>query len=135
MAEASVKSYQILRTAVRCSSKCESCSVKSDKILALQKCIRFCLFLKSYQILRTAVRCSSKCESYSVKSDKILALQKHIRFCLPGVGSMGKSMEFKGRPWFLHASHASLAFPCYAKAWKSMGSMGIFFRLHQQSMD
>ena len=53
----------------------------------------------------------------------------------PGVGSMGKSMEFMGRPWFPHASHASLAFPCYAKAWKSMGSMGIFFRLHQQSMD
>ena len=42
----------------------------------------------------------------------------------PGVGSMGKSMEFKGRPWFPHASHASPAFPCYAKAWKSMGSMG-----------
>ena len=54
---------------------------------------------------------------------------------IPGVGSMGKSMEFKGRPWFPHASHASLAFPCYAKAWKSMGSMGIFFKLHQQSMD
>ena len=53
----------------------------------------------------------------------------------PGVGSMGKSMGFMGRPWFPHASHASLAFPCYAKAWKSMGSMGIFFRLHQQSMD
>ena len=53
----------------------------------------------------------------------------------PGVGSMGKSMEFMGRPWFPHASHASLAFPCYAKAWKSMGSMGIFFTLHQQSMD
>ena len=53
----------------------------------------------------------------------------------PGIGSMGKSMEFMGRPWFPHASHASLAFPCYAKAWKSMGSMGILFRLHQQSMD
>ena len=53
----------------------------------------------------------------------------------PGVGSMGKSMEFMGRPWFPHASHASLAFPCYAKAWKSMGSMEIFFKLHQQSMD
>ena len=43
-----------------------------------------------------------------------------MRFCkLPGVGSMGKSMEFMGRPWFPHASHASLAFPCYAKAWKA----------------
>ena len=54
---------------------------------------------------------------------------------LPGIGSMGKSMEFMGRPWFPRAFHASLAFPCYAKAWKSMGSMEIFFRLHQQSMD
>ena len=62
-----------------------------------------------------------------------------MRFCkLPGVGSMGKSMEFMGRPWFphaSHASHASLAFPGYAKAWKSMGGKGIFFKLHQQSMD
>ena len=34
-----------------------------------------------------------------------------------GIGSMGKSMEFMGRPWF---PHASLAFPCSAKAWGSM---------------
>ena len=72
------KSYQILRTMVR-KIKCNMrkiisdftycgtlfirtvpCSIKSDKILALQKRTRFCLFLKSYQILRTTVRCSSK---------------------------------------------------------------------------
>ena len=64
MAEASVKSYQILRIVVHCSSKCESYSVKSDKIFVLQKRVRFCLFLKSYQILHAVVSCSSKCESY-----------------------------------------------------------------------
>ena len=83
VAEVSVKLYQILCTMVCCSLKCESYSVKSNKILALQKRIRFCLFLKSYQILRTVVHCSLKCESYSVKSDKIFVLQKCIRFYIP----------------------------------------------------
>ena len=69
------KSYQILRTTV-CKIICNMrkvvldftyCgmlfiktlpySIKSDKILALQKHTRFCLF---YQILRTSVHCSSK---------------------------------------------------------------------------
>ena len=35
-------------------------------------------------------------------------------------------MEFMGRPWFPHALHASLAFPCSARAWGSMENMGIF---------
>ena len=35
-------------------------------------------------------------------------------------------MEFMGRPWFPHAPHASLAFPCSAKALLSMESMGTF---------
>ena len=70
---------------------------------------------------------------FSLMIDKEISVATATGY--PGVGSMGKSMEFMGRPWFPHASHASLAFPCYAKAWKSMGSMGIFFRLHQQSMD
>ena len=66
------KSYQILHNAIICNMrkiildftyrgtlfiKTLPYSIKSDKILALQKCTRFCLF---YQILRTAVCCSSK---------------------------------------------------------------------------
>ena len=67
--------------------------------------------------------------NFHISPSQPVAAVNHTR--PPGVGSMGKSMEFKGRPWFPHASHASLAFPCYAnqssdmeKAWKSMGSMG-----------
>ena len=72
------KSYQILCTLVRnivCNMrkvvsdftyrgtlfiKTLPSGIKSDKILTLQKCTKFYLFLKSYQILRTVVRCSSK---------------------------------------------------------------------------
>ena len=57
MAEASVKSRKILHTAVRCLLKCESYSVKSDKIFVLQKRIRFCVLLMSHKILHTTVRC------------------------------------------------------------------------------
>ena len=85
------KSYQILRTVVR-KIACNMCkvvsdftyrgtlfiktlpySIKSDKILTLQKHTRFCLFLKSYQILCTAVRCSLKhvpyCKATSEKKN------------------------------------------------------------------
>ena len=35
-------------------------------------------------------------------------------------------MEFMAIPWFFLASHASLAFPCCAKAWKSMEAWEYF---------
>ena len=38
----------------------------------------------------------------------LLALKRPSISCSPGVGSMGKSMDFMGRPWFPHAPHASL---------------------------
>ena len=66
-------------------------------------------------------------EVYKPEKDHFSGLYFYAGRC-PGIGSMGKSMEFMGRPWF---PHASLAFPCSAKAWERMGSMVIFFKPYQ----
>ena len=64
------KSYRILRTVITLFIKTLPYSIKSDKILTLQKRTRFCLFLKSYQILCTAVCCSSKHVPYHKATSK-----------------------------------------------------------------